>query len=398
MDDIKGKGFGTRCIHAGHKHDKNARAHTVPIYQNSTYLFDDADQGARCFSGKEAGFKYTRIRPCSPTHLEFTNKLASLEGAEDAIAVGSGMAASSAIALTLLKKGDHFVSGDTLYGCTFGLFKDTCPKFGMEPTFVDTSKAENVENAIKPNTKMVFFETPANPTLVVSDIKEISKIAHEHDIPVVVDNTFATPYFQRPLELGADIVMHSCTKYIGGHGDLIGGVVAGSKEFIKSTDPINHNIGFTLGTHEAYLCIRGLKTLHIRMERHQENAMAVAKYLEGHKQVEWVLYPGLESHPQHALAKKQMHGYGAIISFGLKGGLETGKKLMNSLELMSLAVSLGSVDTLVQHPASMTHAVIPKEDRLKAGILDELVRLSIGIEDKEDLIADLEQAIAKAVK
>ncbi len=395
--DVKNKGFGTKCVHAGYKPDKNAGAHTVPIYQNSTYVFENAEQGALRFGGKEKGFKYTRLYPCSPTHKAFTDKLAVLENTEKGMAYGSGMAAISAVSFSLLEKGDHILSGNTLYGCTVDFFDQILrKKYGIQVSFVDSTEPEEIEKALTDKTKMVFLETPANPTMNVSDIKEISKIAHEKQAKVVVDNTFASSYFQKPIDLGADVVMHSCTKYIGGHGDLVGGVLAGSQEFIESTNSVNHSVGSTMGAHEAYLCVRGLKTLHLRMEKHQENAFAVAKFLEDHKAVEWVKYPGLESHPQHLIAKKQMTGFSGMIAFGLKGGLNTGKTLMNSVKLMSLAVSLGSVDTLIQHPASMTHAIIPREARQKAGITDDLVRISVGIENKEDIIEDLNQAISKS--
>jgi len=247
---------------------------------------------------------------------------------------------------------------------------------------------------MRKNTKMIFLETPANPTMIVCDIKEICKIAREIDALSVVDNSFATPRFQQSLKLGADVVVHSSTKYIGGHADLLGGVVVGRKEFIESMTPFVNNTGATMGTHEAWLCIRGLKTLHLRMEKHASNAMKVAQFLEAHPKIEWVRYPGLPSHPQHEIAKKQMSGFGGMISFGIKGGIEAGRKLMNHVELCALAVSLGYVDTLIQHPASMTHANIPRDVRMKTGITDDLVRLSVGVEEPEDIIADLDQALS----
>jgi methionine-gamma-lyase len=264
---------------------------------------------------------------------------------------------------------------------------------GIDVSFVDTSETENVKRAFKPETKMVFLESPANPTLTVCDITGIAGIARENGALCVVDNTFATPYFQRPLELGADLSLSSCTKYIGGHADLLGGIVAGNKDFINRMSAVVGYTGGIMGPHEAWLCIRGLKTLHIRMERHAENAMKVAEFLESRPEVEWVRYPGLPGHPQHELARKQMSGFSGMLSFEIKGGIEAGRKLMDNVKLCSLAVSLGATDTLIQHPASMTHACVPCEVRKRVGITDGLVRLSVGIEDSEDIIADLKQAL-----
>jgi methionine-gamma-lyase len=273
------------------------------------------------------------------------------------------------------------------------LFSSILTKFGIEVSFVNSSDLEEVKQNVKKNTKMVFLETPANPTMTICDIAELSKIAGEIGALSVVDNTFATSYFQRPLTLGADIVLHSSTKYIGGHADLLGGVVIGRRALVKSMRSVVNNMGATLGPLEAWLCIRGLKTLHLRMEQHARNAIAVAQFLEAHPKIAWVRYPGLKSHPQHDIAKKQMSGFSGMLSFGIKGGLEAGRKLMNRVELCALAVSLGSVDTLIQHPASMTHASIPKEVKMKIGITDDMVRLSVGVEDAEDIIADLDQAL-----
>ncbi|MCO5382233.1 MAG: aminotransferase class I/II-fold pyridoxal phosphate-dependent enzyme [Methanosarcina barkeri] len=291
------------------------------------------------------------------------------------------------------EKGDHIISTDVVYGCTYSLFSEVLPGLGIDVSFVDTSKIENIKRAFKPETKMVFIETPANPTMTVCDITEISGLAREHGVICVVDNTFATPYFQRPLELGADVSLSSCTKYIGGHADLLGGIVAGKKDFMKCLTTIVGYTGGIMGPHEAWLCIRGLKTLHIRMERHAENAMKVAKFLESSPRVEWVRYPGLQSHPQHELVRKQMSGYSGMLSFEVRGGVEAGRKLMDNVRLCSLAVSLGATDTLIQHPASMTHACVPLVVRKRVGITDGLVRLSVGIEDPEDIIADLKQAL-----
>jgi methionine-gamma-lyase len=273
------------------------------------------------------------------------------------------------------------------------LFSSILTKFGIEVSFVNSSDLEEVKQNVKKNTKMLFLETPANPTMTICDIAELSKIAREIGALSVVDNTFATSYFQRPLTSGADIVLHSSTKYIGGHADLLGGVVIGGRALVKSMRSVVNNMGATLGPLEAWLCIRGLKTLHLRMEQHARNAMEVAQFLEAHPKIAWVRYPGLKSHPQHDIAQKQMSGFSGMLSFGIKGGLEAGRKLMNRVELCALAVSLGSVDTLIQHPASMTHASIPKEVKMKIGITDDMVRLSVGVEDAEDIIADLDQAL-----
>jgi methionine-gamma-lyase len=267
------------------------------------------------------------------------------------------------------------------------------PGLGIDVSFVDTSEPENVKRAFKPETKMVFLESPANPTLTICDIARIAGIARGNGALCVVDNTFATPYFQRPLEFGADLSLSSCTKYIGGHADLLGGIVTGNKDFMNRMSAVVGYTGGIMGPHEAWLCIRGLKTLHIRMERHAENAMQVAEFLESRPEVEWVRYPGLPSHPQHELARKQMSGFSGMLSFGIKGGIEAGRKLMDNVKLCSLAVSLGATDTLIQHPASMTHSCVPLAVRKRVGITDGLVRLSVGIEDSEDIIADLKQAL-----
>ena len=387
--------FATKCVHAAEKPDPIYGAHTTPIFQTSTFIFKNSMQGAARFAGEEGGYVYARIPPNTPTHAVLAEKFAALEGGEAGQTFASGMAAITAVALTVLKQGDHLISSDVVYGCTYSLFSQILPKLGIDVSFVDTSKLKNVQEAFKKETRMIFLETPANPTMTLCDIKQIAGIAGDCQALCVVDNTFATPYFQKPLALGADLSLSSCTKYIGGHADLLGGIVAGREEFIQELAPVVGYTGGIMGSHEAWLCIRGLKTLHIRMQRHAENAMEVAKFLESRPEIEWVRYPGLTSHPQHEIARTQMSGYSGMLCFKLKAGFEAGIKLMDNVELCSLAVSLGATDTLIQHPASMTHACVPSKVRNKIGISDGLVRLSVGIEDVEDIIADLEQALEK---
>jgi len=395
--DVKVKGFNTKAIHAGQKPCPVTGAHVTPIYQTSTFVFKDVDQGARRFAGEEEGYIYTRLG--NPTVTELEEKIAALEGGEAALAAASGMAAISTALVSLVKQGDHVVAGDTLYGCTHGFINELLPQYGVEVTMVDTTDLNNIEKAMKSNTKVVYVETPANPTMKMVDLKGASDIAHRYGARLIVDNTFMSPYLQRPIEHGADVVVHSATKYIGGHGDVIAGLIVSSKELIDNMRmPYLKDFGGVLSPFDAWLLLRGLKTLGVRMERHCINAQKVAEYLEKHPMIEEVHYPGLPSHPQHELAKKQMDGFGGMMSFELKGGLEAGKILMNSVKMISLAVSLGCVDSLIQHPASMTHSPVPREERLKAGITDGQVRLSVGIEDVEDIIADLDQALKEVEK
>lgn len=386
--------FSTKAIHAGANHCPVTGSHASPIYQTSTFIFQNVEQGARRFAGEESGYIYTRLG--NPTMTELENKMAALEGAEAGLAAASGMAAISTAILSQVKQGDHIVANDTLYGCTHGLINELLPGYGVEVTAVDASVAENVEKAMRPNTKVVYVETPANPTMKLVDLKKVAAIAHQYGAKLIVDNTFMTPYLQRPLEHGADIVVHSATKYIGGHGDVIAGIIAGSNELVSTMRiPYLKDLGGVIGPFDAWLLSRGLKTLALRMDRHCENAQKVAEYLQKHPAVAEVYYPGLPSHPQYELAKRQMDGFGGMISFELKGGLEAGKTLMNSVQLISLAVSLGCVDSLIQHPASMTHSPMPQEARLRAGITDGLIRLSVGVEGIEDILADLEQGLNK---
>ena len=393
--EIKKCGLGTTAIHAGTLKNLYGTL-AMPIYQTSTFIFDSAEQGGRRFALEEAGYIYTRLG--NPTTTVLENKIAVLEEGEAGVAMSSGMGAISSTLWTVLKAGDHIVTDKTLYGCTFALMNHGLTRFGVEVTFVDTSNLDEVKNAMKKNTRVVYLETPANPNLKIVDLEALSKIAHTNpNTLVIVDNTFATPYMQKPLKLGADIVVHSVTKYINGHGDVIAGLVITNKELADQIRfvGLKDMTGAVLGPQDAYYIIRGMKTFEIRMERHCKNAKKVVEFLNKHPKIERVYYPGLETHPGHEIAKKQMKDFGAMISFELKGGFEAGKTLLNNLKLCSLAVSLGDTETLIQHPASMTHSPYTKEEREAAGITDGLVRLSVGLENVEDIIADLEQGLEK---
>ncbi len=386
-------GFNSKLIHGGDFNDALGSA-TVPIYQTSTFKFDNAEHGAACFAGESNGYIYTRIG--NPTINALETLLAELEGGFGGIATSSGMAAVNTVYGAMLAQGDHVVSSAAVYGPSRVVLETYYKKYGVESTFVNTANFEEVKNAIRPETKLLYIETPANPTMEITDLEACCKLAHQHGITVAVDNTFCSPYLQRPIEMGADIVLHSLTKFINGHADIVGGVVVAKDEALyKKLRPIMVTLGFNMDPHQAYLVIRGVKTLSIRIDRAQESAMKLAAYLENHPKVAWVKYPGLESHPQHELAKRQMDGFGSMISFELKGGLEAGRVMMNSVQMAILAVSLGGVETLIQHPASMTHSKVSAEGKLKAGITDGLVRYSVGIEDVDDLMADLEQALQK---
>lgn len=385
---LKKAGFSTRAIHSGEKANE-AGAVAVPIYQSATFEFKNTDHAARVMRREEKGYIYSR--GLNPTTEVLEEKMADLEGGEAALAQSSGMAAISTALLTEAGAGDHVIADEVIYGSTYDLFAGLA-RFGINVTFTDTSDLRNVENAIKPDTKLIFFETPANPTMKLTDIKAVSEIAHERGAKVFVDNTYMTPYFQQPLMLGADVVVHSATKYLNGHGDTLGGIIAGSSGFITSARRTAKNMGGAISPFSSWLIIRGLKTLPVRMDRHSENAMAVAEFLQGHKNIEKVIYPGLKDHPQYELARKQMSGTGGMIAFLLKEAKDV-PVFLDNLKMCSLAVSLGDTATLIQHPATMTHAVVPREQRIKYGITDELVRLSVGIEDADDIIGDLEQAL-----
>lgn len=389
----KNSGFNSRLIHSGAIHDEKHSA-VSPIYQTSTFAFRDADHGAACFSGDDPGYIYTRI--ANPNIRELEQAVADLENGFDGIATSSGMAAVNVVYLGLLASGDHIISHNAVYGPSRAIMESLYPKFNVESTYVDATNPQNVKDAIQENTKVLYVETPANPTIGITDLKAMVEIAKEHNLKLVVDNTFCSPYLQRPLDLGADIVLHSMTKFINGHADVVAGmVVTKTEEDYKTLRNVMVNVGCNMDPHQAWLARRGLKTLGIRIDRAQESAQKVAEFLESHPKVEWVKYPGLKSHPQYELAKEQMDGPGAMISFEVKGGVEAGKVVMNNVQLALLAVSLGGVETLIQHPASMTHSKLSDEAQLSGGITKGLIRLAVGIEDVEDIIDDLDQALNK---
>jgi len=391
MKDTSKLGLQTRIIHAGQEHDPATGAVSTPVYQTSTFAFRNAEEGADRFSGAP-GYKYTRLG--NPTTAALEANIAALEYGCGALGAASGMAAVNCVYLTFLGQGLHIVATESLYGPSRTVLETEYPRFGVEATFVDSAAVENVAKAMRTNTKLVYIETPANPTLKLTDIARCAEIAHAGGALLVVDNTFASPYLQNPLQLGADIVLHSMTKFINGHTDVVAGIiVAKEEETLAKLRKVHYNMGGTMDPHQAWLVLRGAKTLGLRMEKAQTNALAIAKFLEKHPKVAWVRFPGLKSHPQHDLMREQMRGPGGVCSFGVKGGLEAGRDLINSVELSTLAVSLGGIETLIEHPASMTHAGIPKEERLKAEISDDLVRIAVGCEDYEDLEKDLAQAL-----
>jgi len=366
-----------------------------PLHLTSTFKFENADQGAEIFSGSRKGYVYSRIS--NPTVDLLQQKVALLEGGEAAVATASGMAAIASAMMTFLRPGDNFVSSATVYGGTFALFNEKLNNFGIEARFLPPALAPSVKNLIPHvdrKTRLLFIETPANPTLDVIDIAKWATLAKKHRILLVVDNTFATPYLQNPLVFGADLVVHSATKYLGGHADVIGGLVVGEKQTIDRINTENiHHFGPIISPFNAWLILRGIKTLAVRMDRHCENAMSIARFLADHPKVKRVFYPGLISHASHGIASKQMKHFGGMLAFEVKGGLDSGKTVMDSVKLCTLAVSLGDCDTLIQHPASMTHSPYPQAELEKANITEGLIRLSVGIENAEDIIADLDQAL-----
>lgn len=386
-------GKATRAIHAGQAPDPVFGALAPPIYQTSTFVFPSVEVGAARFAGQDPGFIYTRLG--NPTTRMLEDNVAAMEGGYRGLATSSGMAAVTTAYFALLSSGDHMIGTEALYGPSRTIMEKEFSRFGVSSSFVDTSDLSLVEKAITSRTRLIYVETPANPTLQVTDLEACAKLAHAHECFLVVDNTFCSPYLQRPLEKGADLVLHSVTKFLNGHSDVVGGIlVAGSEEMYNRIRPRLLSLGGTMDPHQAWLVLRGIKTLAARIEWAQKSAMKVARFLEGHEKVVWVRYPGLESHPQFDLVKRQQDGPGAILSFEVKGGLEAGRKVMENVSLASLAVSLGGVETLIEHPASMTHAGVPRPGREAAGITDGLVRLSVGCEDVEDLIRDLENGLS----
>lgn len=382
-------------VHAGVERNEHL-AVVPPIYQTSTFAFDSAEHGAALFSGEREGYIYSRMG--NPTVRGLEKCVAALEEGYDGLACSSGMAAIHTTFAVLLQAGDHLVCSDAVYGPTCTLVETILSRFGIEYTMVDTSNPEAIQQAMRPNTKVIYIETPGNPTLVICDLESVCRMAHDHGARVVVDNTFMTPALQQPFRWGVDVVVHSLTKFLNGHADVVGGMIVVKEEgqyplFRKALN----QLGGVLPPFESFLVHRGIKTLSLRMQRHCENAMKVAEFLEQHEAVEWVRYPGLKSHPQYGIACRQMTGPGGMISFGLEGGLEAGRSMMNAVGLCGLAVSLGGVETLIQHPAGMTHASMGAAARQRANISDGLVRLSVGIENVSDIIADLEQAMPRYV-
>ncbi|WP_226700428.1 methionine gamma-lyase [Qipengyuania gaetbuli] len=394
MSRTKLSGFASRAIHHGYDPAENQGALTPPMHLASTFAFESAEHGGAIFAGEQPGYFYSRIS--NPTVDLLEQRLAVLEGAEAGVAAASGMGAITAVMWSILEAGDEIVTDETLYGCTFAFFRHGLAKFGVKVTHVDLTDPAALEAAMNDRVKVVYFETPANPNMRLVDIAAISAVAKRHGAQVVVDNTYATPALTRPIELGADIVVHSATKYLGGHGDLVGGLVAGSAEMMQKVrlEGLKDMTGAVMSPFTATLIMRGLKTLALRMERHSRTALEVAQWLEAQPQVAAVHYPGLQSFDQHELATRQMALPGGMIAFDLVGGYDQGIRFMNRLEMIIRAVSLGDAETLIQHPASMTHSTYTPEERAAHGIGEGLLRLSIGLEEAGDIFADLEQALA----
>ena len=387
-------GFSTRAIHHGYNALENHGALIPPVYLTSTFAFASVEYGAACFAGEENGHFYTRIS--NPTLALLESRMAALENGEAGVAFSSGMGAIAATFWTLLRPGDEIIVNRTLYGCTFALLHHGIGEFGIVVKHVDMSNPADLEAAISPATRMIYFETPANPNMQLVDIAAVSTIAHAHnDLLVVIDNTYCTPYLQRPLEMGADVVVHSATKYLSGHSDITAGMVVTRQHLADRIrlQGLKDLTGAVLSPNDAHLLMRGIKTLALRMERHCSSARIIAQMLEDHPAVEWVAYPGLPSFPQYALASRQMKLPGGMIAFELKGGMAAGQRFMNALQLFSRAVSLGGAESLAQHPASMTHSTYTLEERARHGISEGLVRLAVGLEDVADLLADIEQAL-----
>jgi methionine-gamma-lyase len=395
-DFFMGKKFETEVIHHGYRSSDYEGSLVPPLFQTSTFTFATAEQGEKRFAGEEEGYIYSRLG--NPTVRVLEERMAALEKGEAGLAFGSGMAAVSAIILGLTKSGDHILCSQGVYGCTFGLLQLMKEKYQIEHDFSSMLSKETILEAIRPETSLIYIETPINPTMQIVDLKMIADIAKEKGIPVVVDNTFCSPYLQKPLELGCDIVIHSATKYICGHGDVVAGLAVGKHDIMNTISKTTlKDIGGIISPFDAWLLLRGLKTLPVRMDRHCDNAEKVFNYLKNQELVESIYYPGDEDHPQKEIVQQQMTKAGGIFSFSIKGSKETAQQFMNELKLIKIAVSLGDAETLIQHPATMTHAVIPREVRHQMGIGDTLLRLSVGLESWEDIVEDLEQAF-EAIK
>ena len=395
-DSKKQAGFATRAIH--HAYDPYAGHGSLnpPLYLSSTYTFPTIADGAARFAGEQAGYVYSRVG--NPTTALLEERIANLEGGEAALVTASGQGATTSLLWTLLQPGDEVIADQTLYGCTYAFFHKGLEKYGVRIRHVDLSDPKNLERALTPATRVVFFESPANPNMRLVDIAAVAAIAREHKIWSVIDNTYCTPYLQRPLALGADFVIHSATKYLGGHGDLLAGAIVGPKVMLDEVRAVGIKdlTGAVLSSQDAFLVLRGLKTLALRMERHSASAQRLAEYLEAHPKVAIVRYPGLKSFAQFDLAQRQMRLPGGMIAFELKAGIEAGIRFLDQLQLFTRAVSLGDAESLAQHPASMTHALYTPEERAEHQISDGLIRLSVGLEDAEDLLADLDQALEQA--
>lgn len=386
------KHIETQAIHSGRINDEQFGSLATPLYQTSTFIFDNAEQGAQRFAGESEGYIYTRLG--NPTTRQLEMRMAALEEMEDAAATATGMAAVSGALLANLQAGDHLISSKAVYGCSFALMSHMLTKFGIEVSFVDMTDPAEIEKEIRVNTKLIFLETPINPNLVVLDLEKILAIAKKHKITSVVDNTFLTPVLQKPALMGADIVVHSATKYLNGHGDVVAGIICGTKEMIEHIKlTALKDIGATMSPHDAWLILRGLKTLPIRIERHCQNAQTIAEYLESHPAVDTVYYPGLKSHSGFKYIGNQMKAAGGVIAFELKTDIAGGAAFINRMELFSIAVSLGDAESLIQHPASMTHSPYSEEERRSAGISDSLIRISVGLENVNDMISDLKQSL-----
>lgn len=390
----KDRKFQTKAIHGTYKAEHFLGSLTPPLFQTSTYVFDTAEQGENRFNGSEEGMIYSRLG--NPTVQLLEERMAMLEGGEQALAFGSGMAAVSAVLLHFVKEGSHILCSKGIYGCTFGLLNWLQEKFNITFELCDMGSEDEIQAKLTENTVCIFVETPINPTMEIIDLKTVVKAARKSNIPVIVDNTFCSPYLQRPLEFGCDIVLHSATKYIGGHGDVVGGLVVGNKEVMTEIGMhVRKDIGGIMSPFDAWLLMRGLKTLPVRMEQHCKNAEIIAVNLDKNVKVEKVIYPSLFTGKQAEIVKDQMDKSGGIISFTIPGGKEEAQFLLNQLYLIKVAVSLGDTETLIQHPATMTHAIVPETERLKMGITDNLIRLSVGLEAWEDIWEDLEQALNK---